>query len=107
MTPTISERRFKATFLKKLPTHHNYDFVTGPGRSGAVAGVYASHYLSIPFIPYGQKPKGKFLIVDTATNSGRTLRKASRKYNNADCIYAFKEPPRVRFWYETIKEYLI
>ena len=27
--------------------------VVGPGRSGAVASVYASHILGIPFIPYG------------------------------------------------------
>lgn len=58
--------------------------VTGPGRSGAIASVYASHFLKIPFIPYGTVlPKDKFglLIVDTAMNSGRTLRKAVKKYD--------------------------
>ena len=52
-------------------------------RSGAVAAVYASHMLHVPFIPYGQKhPQhlGRLLIVDTARESGATLRKAERKY---------------------------
>ena len=78
--------------------------VTGPGRSGAVAGVYASHLMGIPFIPFGQPCPDKLrplLIVDTARKSGRTLRKAERRYGGA-CVVAwvFDEPPRIRFWYE-------
>lgn len=81
--------------------------VTGPGRSGAVAAVYASHMLGVPFIPYGNPapPLGRLLIVDTARESGRTLRKAERRYSAADplVVVAFEEPPRVAFWYEAPK----
>lgn len=82
--------------------------VTGPGRSGAIASVYASHYLGVPFIPYGQKhPRqlGRLLIIDTATESGATLRKAARKYEAETPIVLaiYHEPPRVAFWYEAPK----
>lgn len=82
--------------------------VTGPGRSGAVAAVYASHRLGIPFIPYGSKVPlhlGRLLIVDTATESGATLRKAARRYEDANpiVIACYNEPPRVAFWYEAEK----
>jgi hypothetical protein len=77
--------------------------VTGPGRSGAIAAVHASHYLGIPFIPFGRPtPLRPLLIVDTAVESGRTMRKAWRKYGgtNIELRAAFHEPPRVKFWYE-------
>lgn len=87
--------------------------VTGPGRSGAIAAVYASHILSIPFIPFGQKAPldlGRLLIIDTAVESGATLRKAGRRYANAAhfngvplVIALYNEPPRVVFWYEAKK----
>ena len=81
--------------------------VTGPGRSGAVAAVYASHMLGIPFIPYGARCPDQFqlLIVDTARESGRTLRKAAKRYDYANpvVVVAFEEPPRVAFWYEATK----
>src|SRR5689334_18030252 len=57
--------------------------VTGPGRSGAIAAVYASHILKVPFIPFGSHAPthlGRLLIVDTASESGKTLRKAKSKY---------------------------
>lgn len=78
--------------------------VTGPGRSGAVAAVYASHFLGIPFIPYKSKAPsnlGRLLIIDTATESGATLRKARRYYKESTpiAIAIFHEPPRVAFWY--------
>ena len=77
--------------------------VTGPGRSGAIAAVHASHRLGIPFIPFGNKtPIRPLLIVDTAVESGHTMRKAYRKYGGKDVELraAFHEPPRVKFWYE-------
>lgn len=82
--------------------------VTGPGRSGAVAAVYASHVLGVPFIPYGQKAPlqlGRLLIIDTATESGATLRKATRRYEGATplVVAVYHEPPRVAFWYEASK----
>ena len=82
--------------------------VTGPGRSGAVAAVYASHMLCVPFIPFGSRAPdhlGRILIVDTARKSGHTLRKAERRYDSVRpiIIAAYEEPPRVMFWYEAVK----
>lgn len=105
----VSEDEFQSTFSELLLGAdldlHEFGAVTGPGRSGAVAAVYASHLLRIPFIPFGQlhpQHLGRLLIVDTAQESGRTIRKALRKYRNADPkpLVAFNEPPRVAFWYE-------
>lgn len=82
-------------------------WVTGPGRSGAIAAVYASHILAVPFIPFGslQPHLGRLLIIDTAMESGKTLRKAAKRY--ADCnplvLAIYHEPPRVAFWYEAPK----
>lgn len=83
-------------------------WVTGPGRSGAIAAVYASHILHIPFVPYGcaaASELGRVLIVDTARESGRTLRKAESKYKSRNPFVwvGFEEPPRVAFWYEAQK----
>jgi hypothetical protein len=82
--------------------------VTGPGRSGAVAAVYASHILHVPFIPFKHRMPihlGRPLIIDTATESGATLRKAARFYEaHAPLVIAvYQEPPRVAFWYEATK----
>src|SRR5687768_13384045 len=82
--------------------------VTGPGRSGAIAAVYASHILGVPFIPYGSANPthlGRLLIIDTARETGATVRKAERRYRDADPVVmvAFEEPPRVAFWYEASK----
>lgn len=79
--------------------------VTGPGRSGAIASVYASHILGLPWLPYGQPCPSRLrplLIIDTARKSGATLRKAERRYGDGPCVtlHAFDEPPRFRFWYE-------
>lgn len=89
------------------PVYADAGWVTGPGRSGAVAAVYASHILHIPFVPYGQRAGrlGRVLIVDTASETGATMRKAMRRYQEHDpleCV-AFIEPPRVAFWYEAPK----
>ncbi len=83
-------------------------WVTGPGRSGAVAAVYASHILAIPFVPYGSfagEYLGDVLIVDTARESGRTMRKAAHRYRHRNPFLwvGFEEPPRVAFWYEAPK----
>ncbi len=107
---SVSEQEFSEVFtskLKHLRDNHrlleNVDYVTGPGRSGAIAAVYASHFLGLPFVPYKHKIEGKrALVVDTAIESGATLRKASRLYGNAPIVYGFSEPPRVKFWYEEL-----
>lgn len=80
------------------------DFVTGPGRSGAISAVYASHILGVPYVPFGFRARGRALIVDTARLTGKTLRRAGRKYchNRPVLVYVYDEPPIVRFWYERI-----
>lgn len=81
--------------------------VTGPGRSGAIASVFASHMLGVPFIPYGHACPPHLrplLIIDTARLTGATIRKAERRYAaDGPCVSVccFEEPPRVRFWYES------
>lgn len=81
--------------------------VTGPGRSGAVASVYASHLLRVPFIPYGSpvpKDLGRLLIIDTAMLTGATIRKAARRYADCDpvviALYSETKQDKVYFWYE-------
>ncbi|TXM69650.1 hypothetical protein [Methylobacterium sp. WL120] len=109
-TQRISEPMFRDRFCQRLNAADlsQVGSVTGPGRSGAVAAVYASHMLGVPFIPYGHpipSHLGRVLIVDTARETGQTLRKAERRYAYADpvVVFAFDEPPRVIFWYEAPK----
>lgn len=102
----VSESEFAARIRALLAdTQPNVGSVTGPGRSGAVAAVYASHILGVPFTPYGCKAPthlGSLLIIDTAMESGATLRKAERRYGYASpvVLVCYHEPPRVAFWYE-------
>lgn len=107
----IREGEFKVMIRSLLDEYRGEGIgsVTGPGRSGAVAAVYASHMLGVPFVPYGQKAPleaGRLLIIDTATDSGKTLRKAAKKYEHATplvlAVYNEKDPVigRVIFWYE-------
>jgi hypothetical protein len=104
----VSEAEFNWAIRNALVGLDDVGCVTGPGRSGAIAAVYASHILWVPFIPYGQKAPthlGRLLIIDTARESGATLRKAERKYNGTCPIVlaVYEEPPRVAFWYESAK----
>ncbi len=106
----VSEPEFHARLVEVLATlpADTIGSVTGPGRSGAIASVYASHRLGVPFIPFGSRCPtylGRLLIIDTASESGATLRKAERRYAAANPIVVacFEEPPRVAFWYEAMK----
>ena len=104
---TVSETEFDYR-IREMLADVEAGAVTGPGRSGAIAAVYASHILGIPFIPYGQKHPmhlGRLLIIDTARESGATLRKAERRYDGCTplVIACYEEPPRVIFWYEAPK----
>lgn len=104
MPRIVTEPEFRIRLQEKLkPLKGVYRSVTGPGRSGAIAAVYASHYLGIPFVPCRLPSNAKLLpvlIVDTAVESGRTLRKASHKCGGVDALAIYQEPPRVKFWYE-------
>ena len=107
----VSEPEFKEAITQALEAHRNqgYQFVTGPGRSGAIAAVYASYILKIPFVPHKSNlPVGsnKILVVDTAEYSGRTIRKAVSHYqrlgNICESLTVFKEFKYdfSYFWYE-------
>ena len=82
-------------------------YVSGPGRSGAIASVYASHYLKIPFLPYKsnrlREDLNTTLIVDTACYTGETVRKYMRWCRTVYSVVPYAEDGRsnfVRFWYE-------
>lgn len=96
----------EALRLRELNNLPDLKFVTGPGRSGAIAAVYASHHLGLPFVPFKARPEGRMLVVDTAVYTGKTLRKASKWYNDAPYVYAFNQErnpaSRVKFWYEEL-----
>ena len=101
----VSELEFSHRLRETLDDIPEVGSVTGPGRSGAVAAVYASHLLGVPFIPFGQRSPvelGRMLIIDTARESGKTLRKAMKKYEGLCPVVlaVYQEPPRVAFWYE-------
>jgi hypothetical protein len=110
MTRIISEVEFNGAIRASLADVDGIGSVTGPGRSGALAAVYASHILGVAFLPYGTMGEavpvhlGRLLIIDTATDSGATLRKAASRYARfAPVVMAvYHEPPRVAFWYEAV-----
>ena len=106
----VTEPEFHARLVDVLAALPAFELgsVTGPGRSGVIASVYASHLLGVPFIPFGSRCPGnlgRLLIIDTARESGATLRKAERRYAEARpvVVSCFEEPPRVAFWYEAGK----
>lgn len=92
--------------LKSIEVYRGLvSYVTGPGRSGAVAGVYASHYLNKPYIPIGNVKENHkpILIIDTAIQTGKTLRRARNKIGKGAYACAlFNEPPSLKFWYEKV-----
>jgi hypothetical protein len=101
----ISEQEFvqhlKYVFPRFILNLPHIRFVTGPGRSGAILSVYLSYNFLMNFVPYGQLTDNPdVLVVDTARMSGRTIRKASRLYNDANVFVLYAEPPRLKFWYE-------
>lgn len=102
---TITEKQFSKDLKAALTKVSGVKSVVGPSRSGAIASAYASHILSIPFLPYGAKCPDSLrpiLIIDTALMSGKTLRKAAKKYSNGpySTTFVYNEPPRIHFWYE-------
>lgn len=108
----VSETEFRDRLMIAILARDDLDrigSVTGPGRSGAIAAVYVSHILGVPFLPYGANVPfqlGSLLIADTARQTGKTIRKALRRYDgfiNVEPLVVFEEPPRVTFWYEAPK----
>jgi adenine/guanine phosphoribosyltransferase-like PRPP-binding protein len=107
----MTEQEWREHFFRALDDIEasQFDFVTGAGRSGAVAAVYASHYLGLPFKPHksgNYTDDSAVLIVDTVEYTGKTLRKAKSWYERKGLIavtaYAIKEEHGHYFkmWYE-------
>lgn len=103
----VDERVFRSALEAALePLRGSVRSVTGPGRSGAVASVYASHFLRVPWLPEGVRAPENLLpvlVIDTAIKTGATLRRAARRAGggaNVVQLAVFVEPPRKRFWYE-------
>ena len=111
----VAESPFKFSLSRSLhDLRGKFRAVIGPGRSGAVASVYASHFLGIPFVSEGDWDKIPYklspvLIVDTAKKTGRTMRKLASKLRGvgivSERVAIFNEPPRWTFWYEDWKGY--
>lgn len=104
----VDEEWFRARLYYKLEVykykHGPFTFVTGPGRSGAVAAVYASHYLGVPYIPPKFRQASTALVVDTARLSGKTIRKCASWHGTEHMLWAFDEVPGhyYKFWYEDV-----
>lgn len=106
MTPAVvTEAQFQERLAHVLRTLPAVRSVSGPGRSGAIASVYASHFLHVPWLPARCAVPAELrphLVIDTAVLTGATLRKAVRYMSAEYALYLFHEPPRVRFWYEAL-----
>lgn len=103
----ITEKEFEQKIKALEPLRGKFKAVTGPGRSGAIASVYVSYFLGIPFIPYGKIPEAckPILIIDTATLTGKTLKKAVKRVGKGSVSVAlYNESPIKHFWYEILKE---
>lgn len=111
MWDRMTEQEWRVKFYAALDDINamKFDFVTGPGRSGAVAAVYASHYLGLPFKPHkagNYDDDNAVLVVDTVEYTGKTMRKAVSWYHRkglyAESRFAIKETRRHYFkmWYE-------
>jgi len=107
----VEETEFRTALADRLKLlHGQYAAVTGPGRSGAVAAVYASHFLHVPYIPPTaenfDRINGTVLVIDTAIWTGKTIRKLSKKIERQNCavdiiaIFDEKKDGLVKFWYE-------
>lgn len=109
MKKYVSESEFREAMQKALAGVDTdaIDFVVGAGRSGAIASAYVSHMTGIPFVAWNNRmPENSLvMIVDTARFTGRTLRKAEKRYakhgHSTATIFAFDCPDtHFVFWYE-------
>lgn len=111
MWERMTEQEWRSAFYDALDQidASKFDFVTGPGRSGAVASVYASNYLGLPFKPHksgSYENDSAVLVVDTVEYTEKTMRKAVSWYQRkgliAESAFAIKETRGHYFkmWYE-------
>ena len=103
---TYTEPEFSQLIKEKLKSVESLGIksVSGPGRSGAIAAVYASYILKIPFIYYGQTVPVDLrphLVIDTAKMSGRTLKRAALRMRAQYMLAVIEEKSHEHFWYES------
>ncbi len=106
MKKYISEKEFSDRLVAVSGV--NCECVVGVGRSGAVAAVYASHALHIPFMPTIESipsHMSEVLLIDTAQLTGKTMRKAQRKLERngkkvTPVTLFYEEKTHHIFWYE-------
>lgn len=104
----VTETEFSVMLDQALEGLEAPVFITGPGRSGAIAAVYASYRLHRPFVPFGHPggPAGStVLVIDTVSMSGRTIRKAVAKYERMGFVVRSltvvpQNQKRHHFWFE-------
>lgn len=104
--PDITEEQFVEAIMEIRPLRPDYIYVTGPGRSGAIAAAYLSHTHGLAFIPYGQPcPNNrKLLLADTMAKSGKTIRGAMKMYEGATPMLIFgNRPHKLYFWFELLR----
>lgn len=100
----------EADFIDRLklvledPEFSHAEWVTGPGRTGAMAAIYASHILNVSFVAYGHRPKanGYVLVMDILNDNPRTMRRALKHYDICrpiPCI-VFPEIENEGLWFE-------
>lgn len=110
MPNVIDPAEFLARLQEKVEPYRGLvRSVCGPGRSGAVASVYASYALGVPWLPYQRfKPPEALqptLIIDSARVTGRNMRRCSKFIDGPTVLlWLWDEPPNVRFWYEFARE---
>lgn len=106
----VGEREFASLLADALKDVTPPAFIVGPGRSGAIAAVYASYHLHRPFVPYGHKGAeagARVLVIDTVSMSGKTMRKAKSRYERlgyvVDAVTVVPQnQKRHHFWFEQV-----
>lgn len=102
----ITEAAFQERIEEALADRHGkFAWVMGPGRSGAIAAIYASHILNIPWVPYGFLPraKGKGLLIDIAHTNALCLNRAVRRYRTreTETLLLFHTPDAIPvLWFQ-------
>lgn len=105
---TITESEFQDRLREALSDHevHFARWVTGPGRSGAIAAVYASYFLNIPYVQFGYaaRPEGAPLVIDI-TECRKNFRDADRLYGHLSPIKIalFEIKPYQSFWFKDLR----
>lgn len=105
----ITEPEFVTQLRETLadPVYATVASVTGPGRSGAMASIYASQLLDIEYVPCGREPRtgGPILLIDVADTTMYGLNKLAKRYKDYDQVLClvFEVEKSVPMWFELSK----